>query len=284
MATYQQLISHARTQLQQADIYDGFAFNLMVELCQLADINLYLDKDNQADATIFTQYQDGIQRLIKHEPIAYVLGFEWFYGRRFKVGPEVLIPRQETEELIEQVILDIDEHFPSEDIVIADVGTGSGNCAITLQLETNKKTYATDISSDALKVAQENNTNLESSVQFFQGDMGQPLISHNLKVDILVCNPPYILETEEVQTSVLNYEPHVALFGGQDGLKFYRQILDEAKHFLNPKAMIAFEMGYTQKEALNNEINWRYPEAKVVFKQDLNHKDRMCFVYLNLMD
>ena len=278
--TYQQAIQIAKEQLEAKHIYSGFAFNYMLELTQLQDLNLYLIKDEEVPTSLLEVYQQGVIRLLNDEPLAYVLGFEWFYGRRFKVNQDVLIPRQETEELISNVIMDMDELF-EDHCVIADVGTGSGNCAITLALETNSQVIATDISFEALEVAKENNKLLESNITFFQGDMGQPLIDNKFKVDVLVCNPPYILEDEEVQSSVLTYEPHSALFGGQDGLKYYRQILDEAKFFLNDKAMMAFEMGFSQQDNLRKEILKRYPHAKVSFKQDISGKDRMCFVYLN---
>lgn len=280
--TYQEALVQAKKRLESQDIYSGFAFNYLLELTQLKDLNLYLIKDEVIDPDLFDTYQKGIERLANNEPLAYVLGFEWFYGRRFIVNEQVLIPRQETEELISHVIMDMDKYFDKESVV-ADVGTGSGNCAITLALETEATVYATDISDTALTVAKANSEQFNTNVTFLLGDMGQPLIENNLKIDILVCNPPYILEDEEVQTSVLTYEPHTALFGGSDGLKFYRQILDESKFFLNERAMMAFEMGYTQKENLRHEILLRYPEARVEFKQDIAGKDRMCFVYLNIV-
>ena len=280
---YFEAIKTAKEQLSEANIYDGFAFNYMLELCELRKINLYLEMNEAMDDSLLEEYQAGVGRLLKNEPLAYVLGFEWFYGRRFKVNSAVLIPRQETEELIEQVILDMDEYFSFEEIYVVDVGTGSGNMAITIDLEiANAHVFGSDISEDALQVAKENAQLLDGQVTWLKGDMGQPIIDAQLKVDVLLCNPPYILEDEEVQTSVLSYEPHLALFGGHDGLKYYRQILDESKSFLKPRSMMAFEMGYTQKENLTAEIRQRYPKAKIIFKKDLSGKDRMCFVYLGI--
>ena len=94
-----------------------------------------------------------------------------------------------------------------------------------------------------------------------------------------MCNPPYIQSHEEVEKSVLDYEPHVALFGGDDGLDFYRQILDEAPQLLKERGMIAFEMGFDQRESMTKEIKERFPNAFIHFEKDLNNLDRMCFIY-----
>lgn len=278
---YQEVINWGKKELQNNQIYDGFGFRLMLELCQLHDINLYLDKDEEMSPDFQQLFFDGINRILKHEPLAYVLGFEWFYGRRFITNDAVLIPREETEELMGYVLADINDYFDKENLTIFDVATGSGNCAITLKCEVPEATvYASDISKEAIEVAKQNAKNLKADVRFLVGDMGQPLIEKNLKCDVLVCNPPYIQSHEEVSKSVLDYEPHVALFGGVDGLDFYRQILDEAPQLLKEKAMIAFEMGFDQRESMTKEIVQRFPQARIHFEKDLNNLDRMCFVYI----
>lgn len=279
--TYQEAINLAKKQLSQNQIYEGFGFRYMLELTSLHDIDLYLEKDNEMSNELESVYFEGIKRLQNHEPLAYVLGFEWFYGRRFITNDAVLIPREETEELMGYVLADIADHFDQEDLVIFDVATGSGNCGITLKCEIPQaKVYCSDISAEAIEVAKVNAQNLEADVTFYVGDMGQPFIERDLKCDVLVCNPPYIQSHEEVATSVLEYEPHVALFGGEDGLDFYRQLLDEAPQLLKEKAMIAFEMGFDQRESMSNEIKLRFPNARIHFEKDLNNLDRMCFVYI----
>lgn len=280
--TYQQAIAEAKKQLQENNIYDGFAFRYMLELCQLKDIDLYTQKDEEIHPHLLDEYKQGVIRLLNDEPLAYVLGFEWFYGRCFIANNSVLIPREETEELVGNVLADIDEYFP-EDLTIFDIATGSGNLGITFDLEFPKaKVYCSDISEPAILVAQENAKNLNSDCTFFVGSMGQPFIDAGLKADVIVCNPPYITTSEEVANSVLSYEPHVALFGGEDGLDFYRQLLDELPNILNDKGMVAFEMGYQQQENLRKEVLSRYPQARVEFEKDLNGLNRMCFVYFNL--
>lgn len=282
--TYQEAINKGKQLLVDNQIFDGFGFRLMLEMCELESINLYTDKDSEADPKVIELYFKNIDRLIKHEPLAYILGFEWFYGRRFIVNEKVLIPREETEELVGFVLNDIDRYFKTQDnVVLFDIATGSGNLGLTFKLEEpNLDVFVSDISKDALAVAQQNALNLNADITFLRGDMGQPFSDRELRADILVCNPPYITTTENVERSVIEYEPHIALFGGVDGLDFYRQVLDQAAQILKHKSMMAFEMGFNQRENMTKEIKQRFPEAKLVFEKDMNGLDRMCFVYFNI--
>ena len=282
--TYQEAINKGKQLLVDNQIFDGFGFRLMLEMCELESINLYTDKDSEADPKVIELYFKNIDRLIKHEPLAYILGFEWFYGRRFIVNEKVLIPREETEELVGFVLNDIDRYFKTQDnVVLFDIATGSGNLGLTFKLEEpNLDVYVSDISEDALAVAQQNALNLNADITFLRGDMGQPFSDRELRADILVCNPPYITTTENVERSVIEYEPHIALFGGVVGLDFYRQVIDQAAQIMKHKSKMAFEMGFNQRENMTKEIKQRFPEAKLVFEKDMNGLDRMCFVYFNI--
>lgn len=281
--TYQEVINQGKLILVENQIFDGFGFRLMFELCELEGINLYTDKDLDMSDSLKELYFSGINRLINHEPLAYVLGFEWFYGRRFIVNDKVLIPREETEELVGYVLNDIDTYFKNQNLILFDIATGSGNLGVTLKLEEPEMdVYISDISEDALGVAKTNSESLGADVTILKGNMCQPFVDRGLRADIIVCNPPYITTTEEVEKSVIHYEPHVALFGGIDGLDFYRQLFEQAQDILNHKSMMAFEMGFNQRENMENEIKSRFPEAKIVFEKDMNGLDRMCFVYFNV--
>ena len=166
---------------------------------------------------------------------------------------------------------------------MCDVGTGSGAIAISLALEEPKlKVYATDISDLALTVAKENANNLKADVEFLAGDMLQPLIEKNLKVDIFVSNPPYIPQEQEIEAVVKDNEPHVALFGGNDGLYFYRKIFEGVNELLNERALLAFEMGFDQRELMEEALQKYFPNDPYEIIKDINGKDRMLFIYRNL--
>ena len=216
---------------------------------------------------------------MNNEPMNYVLGYSYFYGYRFIVNEGVLIPRPETEELVALILSKYDEYFNGQPVDLCDVGTGSGAIAIALKKEEEKlNVYASDISEDALKVARLNAQNNNAQVEFFQGSMLEPFIERDIKVDILVSNPPYIKTVETIEASVYDYEPHVALFGGEDGLKFYREILENAHKVLKPKGFIFFEMGYDLKDSLSALAKEYYPESRIEVYKDINGKDRMMMI------
>ncbi|WP_270325267.1 peptide chain release factor N(5)-glutamine methyltransferase [[Eubacterium] hominis] len=284
MASYREVLHKAKQEMEAAGRGEQAALFYMLELTNKEAHNLYMEFEEEMPLDIQSAYEAGIERLVAGEPLGHVLGFEWFYGYRFKVNEDVLIPRPETEELVANVLAAYDEYFSNvENVMAVDIGTGSGAIAISLKKEEpNLHMMATDISEKAVLVAKDNAQENEAVVSFLVGDMLQPLIERDIKVDILISNPPYIPKEEVMEDSVVNYEPHVALFGGEDGLKFYRVIFENAPKVLKDKAMMAFEMGYNQKEALSALAKSYFPEAKIEVMKDMNGKNRMLFVYLNL--
>lgn len=284
MSTYREVLKKAQAQMEQADRGEQAAFLYLLELTNKEAHNLYMEYDEEMREEDIKTFEDGIERLVKGEPLGHVLGFEWFYGYRFTVNEDVLIPRPETEELVANILASYDEYFSDAANVIAvDVGTGSGAIAISVKKEEpNIHMIATDISEKATTVAKLNAQKNDAIITTMVGDMLAPLIDRDIKVDILISNPPYIPSGEVMEDSVVNYEPHVALFGGEDGLKFYRMIFENAHKVLKEKAFMAFEMGYDQKERLSALGSEYFPKAKVEVIKDLSGKNRMLFVYINL--
>ena len=220
--------------------------------------------------------EDAIKRLDNNEAVQYIVGNVNFYGYELDVNKNVLIPRRETEELVYEVI-NRSKNFNNP--VIIDVGTGSGAIAITLSKELKSHVYASDISPDALIVAKKNCTKTKADITFYEGDMLKPYIDNNIKVDIIVSNPPYIKLDEEIEDVVKNNEPHLALYAQDNGLEYYKKILSRAKEILNDKFLIAFEVGNTQANDIKNIVKKYFKDVKVEVKKDLSDNDRMFFVY-----
>lgn len=277
MSSYNDLLNEYKKVFNDKETLRAFLF----ELCNEYGIDLYMEKDNKADVRVQKRFIDGVEKLKENEPLNYVLGYSYFYGYKMVVNENVLIPRFETEELVGLVLSKYDEYFKGQRVNLADVGTGSGAIAIALKKEeSNLNVCASDISFDALNVAKQNAKNNDADITFYQGSMLEPLIENNIKLDILVSNPPYIKQDEVLDPSVKDYEPHVALFGGDDGLKFYRMIFENAHKVLKEKSMLFFEIGYDQRENLTALASEYFKNAHIEVFKDINKKDRMLFINL----
>lgn len=278
MATYSEVL-RAGEKIAHAKGMEASAIKLLLlHFSRKSPTKLYVDFDQAMPDTDRLAFLEGVDLYVNHHrPVQYIMGYVSFFGYDFLVNDAVLIPRFETEELVGQVLMLYDEWFPNGNAKLVDIGTGSGCLAITLAKEApGLSVTATDISQAALDVAKENARRIGADVAFLQGDMLEPLAG--MKFDILVSNPPYIPETETVDDIIKDNEPHIALFGGTDGLKFYRIILSEAKSILNERFFIAFEHGFDKAEEIRALARTIYPKAEIFTVQDLSKRDRMTFI------
>lgn len=284
MATVKQLINEAESRLDANYKDVNVAKVLFYHLANKEPHELYLMYDEEVAPELEAKFLAGMEEYYQGRPIQYIKGVETFFGRDFKVNEDVLIPRYETEELVENILYRIDDYFDNyQTIDLCDVGTGSGAIAISLALEEPRtNVYASDISSKAIEVAKENAANLGANVNFMVGDLLQPLLEKEIKVDIFVSNPPYIPNDQEIEAMVKDNEPHVALFGGNDGLYFYRRIFNEVRPLLKDRALLAFEMGFDQRELMEEALQTYFPNDRHEIIKDINGKDRMLFIYHNL--
>ncbi len=278
--TYHNLIQIAEQMAIEKDKEESAAVLLLEHVTQLESNALYLKMHEEVEADIYNTFMAIFQKYLnENKPIQYLIGYCCFYGYDFIVNEHVLIPRFETEELVENILYRYDQYFKNQQVDVCDLATGSGCIAISLALEEpNMHVVATDISKEALEVAEENNKALGASVQFLEGGMLEPL--QNKTFDIFVSNPPYIPEDEEVMALVKDNEPDIALFGGKDGMKFYRIILSGLRPLLKEKALICFEHGYDKKEEMIALAKHYFPQSKIEVLKDLEGKDRMTFIYV----
>lgn len=227
----------------------------------------YLPKD---------KLEAGLKELKEGRPVQYIVGNVDFYGVNLLVNENVLIPRFETETLVEKTINYAKEL--TEPLDILDIGTGSGAIAITLAKHLSCHVLATDISKEALETAKSNSKRNNVQIEFKQSDI---LKNVQGKFDIIISNPPYIAKDEVIDDLVKDNEPHLALYAEEDGLYFYRNILENVKPFLKEKSLIAFEIGMTQSNAITKIAQNYLPHAKVSTEKDLTGKDRYIFIFNN---
>ncbi|MBN2479047.1 MAG: peptide chain release factor N(5)-glutamine methyltransferase [Parachlamydiales bacterium] len=251
---------------------------LLSHLLEIKKNDLYLNYEKKISNEVIQEYNDLVAQRAKNEPIEYITQKTTFYDLELVISKDVLIPRQETEILVDFIIKDISkDNF--ENKVLFDICTGSGciGLAIKNRLK-NLKIYMSDISDKAINIAQKNALKNSLEVNFLQGDLLDPYI--NLKADYVVCNPPYISEEEFklLDKDVKDFEPKEALVAKMSGLEFYIRLEKELKKYLNPKAKLFFEIGYNQKEdILKNIFTSDIWKNKRVIK-DYSQNNRFFFV------
>ena len=245
---YSKLYEFGCLQLKAADISDWKTDSrLLLEYACGTDFNfLYTNPDFEVSNDKETLYKEYIDKRLTHVPVQHITGSQCFMGLDFKVTPDVLVPRPDTEILVEEVLKDLHDGMR-----ILDMCTGSGCILLSLLKYSNDCTgQGVDISPEALKVARENAENLGiTSAEFIESDLFQNVSG---KFDILVSNPPYI-KTSEIKTlmpEVRVHDPYIALDGHDDGVYFYRKILEDSPEFLNRGSLIAFEIGNDEGEAV----------------------------------
>ena len=222
-----------------------------------------------------------VDRRLKREPLAYILGQKEFYGIELSVGPGVMIPRPETEHLVEQTLLLALMHMESQQLVIAEPGTGSGAISICLAIHLPMaRIYATDLNTGALGLAEHNirRHNVADRVSLLHGDLLDPVQE---TADIIVANLPYVgsAEIQGLQPEI-QWEPREAIDGGPDGLDVIRRLFQQASDKLKPAGVMLLEIDPQQVDPLQELTRQLFPHAAVTVEQDLAHLDRIFIVDL----
>ena len=248
---------------------------MLVKPHQIKILNIDLSEEEE------TNLMDILERLLTHEPIQYILGSAWFYGNKFSVTPDVLIPRSETEELVDLVIEKIKNNYKndSSNFQLIDIGTGSGCIAISLKLALPQwQVFGLDKSKNALAIAKQNAKSLNADVQFIEDDILNIIqVETTQFFDVIVSNPPYILEQEQhaMSKNVLNFEPQEALFVANDSpLIFYEVIANYAMQYLKKDGFLFFEINQVfGAETLKMLAVKGFLEIALL--KDINQNDRM---------
>ena len=245
--------------------------NMKDKLLKLGISETEIDELLKVSENIESDYN----KLLKKYPIQYLIGYVNFYGYKLYVNENVLIPRYETELLVEKTIKYVKKIFNNQKINILDLGTGSGAIAITLKKELNANVTAIDTSKEALKTAQKNSNENNVIINFINNNMLEGI---DEKFDLIISNPPYISYDEEIMDTVKLYEPHLALYAENKGLYYYEEILKRISNNLNSKYLIAFEIGYKQANEIKQLVKLYLPKSIISIEKDYSGKDRYIFI------
>jgi release factor glutamine methyltransferase len=247
---------------------------LLLHILQIPRTSLIAHPDQELSPSQRTAYENNIARRLRHEPVQYITGQQEFYGLTLKVTPAVLVPRPETEHLVEAVLNLLPKNKP---LKIADIGTGSGAIAIALAARLPQAAItALDISPEALAIATINarEHNVAARIRFLQSDLLSALDHEAETFDAIVSNPPYVAESDHatLHPQVRDYEPATALFAGETGLDVYHRLIPQAHNALKPTGLLALEIGHGQQDAIASLLQtWR----NVSFLNDLQQIPRV---------
>lgn len=270
MITYGKLFENAKKKIDLNDLEHRAIYLFLSDILKVDKTRLLLMKDEFVDDNVLEKFSEMLaDYIVDYRPIEYILGYTYFYGNKIKVDERVLIPRDETEELVEKALLYIKNNSK-----VLDLCTGSGAIAISLKKERNDiEMFASDISKDALEVSEENARYNNVDIKFYEGNLLDPFIGKE-KFDFIVSNPPYISRDYKVN-EIVEHEPEIALFADENGISNYRKIIQDLDKVLNKGGSILFEIGYDQKESLEMLCKEYLDNYTFECFKDINDKDRI---------
>ncbi|MHC5249829.1 peptide chain release factor N(5)-glutamine methyltransferase [Enterococcus sp. LJL90] len=275
--TYREVLQRASSFLEAAG-KEGYAIHyLFLERKGWRKTDWLLQMNEAIPTDDETQIAADVKALMENQPPQYLLGYADFYGRNFFVNQDTLIPRPETEELVE---LCLKENSSKKNLQVVDIGTGTGAIAITLKAEADSwQLFASDISEGALSIAKKNSLILETAIDFRKGSVLEPFVEETF--DLIISNPPYIsqAEWELMDESVRTYEPKSALFAAADGLAIYQMIAQQAPTKLKAGGKIYLEIGFQQGQAVKEIFEKTFPAAQIAVKKDLAGLDRFVVIH-----
>ncbi|UXR55636.1 peptide chain release factor N(5)-glutamine methyltransferase [Staphylococcus schleiferi] len=270
---YNQWIKDAKQKMAAQGYEENAVEWLVMDLCQWSRTQMILNEKDVLSQDRLKQLEQGLSLLLKGMPVQYVVEQAHFYGRIFKVNPNVLIPRPETEEVVHYFLNQI-----KPNMTVADVGVGSGIIAVTLKAEMNELiVYGSDISKPALSVAQKNAKKHNCEIHFMEGDALKPYIERGIQLEGLISNPPYISKDEVnvMGKDVLEFEPHLALFAEEQGYQVYKALIRDLPSVMCDGAPVVFEIGYQQGEFLTQLMQSWFSHIKTQVINDINGQPRI---------
>lgn len=280
MITYRQLITNAKKQIDLVNLEHRAIYEFLMEILKCDRTKLILIEETEVSDDVLDKFSEMLSEYIfDYKPIEYILGYTYFCGNKIYVDENTLIPRNETEEVVEEAIKVINESGYRK---ILDLASGSGAIAISVKnVLPHLDIIGSDISKGALTMAKRNANSVGVSVDFIESDVLDKFIENGEKFDMIISNPPYVSPDYVLPNKIIEHEPKIALYAKEDGLYYYKKIMEDAKKVLNHKGAIVFEIGYDQGEAIQNLAKDILKDYTIQVKKDISNNDRIVVIKFN---
>ena len=280
MITYRELIANAKKKIELVELENRAIYEFLMDILKCDRTKLIMIEEEIVSEEVLDKFSEMLADYIfDYKPIEYILGYTYFCGNKIYVNENTLIPRNETEEVVEEAINVIKEHGINK---VLDLASGSGAIAISVKnVLPCIEVKGSDISNEALKVARENAKSVGVNVEFIESDVLGEFIKNGEKFDMIISNPPYVSFDYILPNKIIEHEPKLALYAKDNGLFYYRKIMEDCKKVLNPKGVIVFEIGYDQGEAIENLAQEILVDYTIEVKKDIANNDRIVVIKFN---
>ena len=277
MITYRQLIANAKKQINLVDLEHRAIYEFLMDILKCDRTKLIMMEETEVSEEVLDKFSEMLSEYIfDYRPIEYILGYTYFCGNKIYVDENTLIPRNETEEVVEEAIRVINEFGHKK---ILDLASGSGAIAISVKnVLPHLDITGSDISLGALTMARRNANSLGVNVNFVESDVLERFIENEEKFDMIISNPPYVSPDYVLPNKIIEHEPKIALYAKENGLYYYKKIMEDAKKVLNPNGTIVFEIGYDQAEAIQRLAKEILNDYKITIKKDISNNDRIVVI------
>lgn len=280
MITYKTMINNAKKKIGVLNLEERAIYEFLMHLLDCDRTKLIMIENDEVSEDVLDKFSEMLSEYIfDYKPIEYIVGYTYFLGNKIYVDSNTLIPRNETEEVVEEAIKVIKEHNYSK---VLDLASGSGAIAISVKKELQDvEVIGSDISDGALEAARKNASSNAVNVSFYKSDVLEKFINENYKFDMIISNPPYVSYDYNLPNKIIEHEPKLALYALEDGMYYYRKILEDSKHVLNSKGSIVFEIGYDQGEKITKLASDILSDYSLEVKKDLSGNDRIVVIKFN---
>lgn len=277
MITYRELINNAKKNIDKVNLEHRAAYEFLMDILKCDRAKLILIENDEVSDDVLDKFAEMLSEYIfDYRPIEYIVGYTYFCGHKIYVDENTLIPRHETEEVVEAAIKVINKHQYKN---VLDLASGSGAISISVKnVLPNVEVIGSDISQGALTVAKRNANSVGVNVDYVESDILDYFINHNMKFDMIISNPPYVSYDYTLPNKIIEHEPKIALYAKEDGMYFYRKILEDSSKVLNENGSIVFEIGYNQGEKIKELAKSILTNYDIEVRKDLSGNDRIVII------